>query len=413
MYGVLYDNPYNERVGQVVKAGEFANAWSPSDLQPARLVGGSSAMRYIGGADVRMDAEPNAYRPRGAVYVGHSPAPTYIVPYSIVNYPQYNAVELADVDMLRSGMHPPMSAGSMCACGGGAISGGALPLAKQMKKAIKRVGRVAKQAYEEIAPDVALGVERLQGVMKGKGAKKDLKKLGKKFKKGFEAMAKATEYVNPMAMAIKNKGTRKGMMKLGEITNDYILPAVVEAGKPIMDAVAMSASTALTGNPIAGKLATEALWKGMVEDTGYDPRKRQKSEALGKMSGLVGQMGALALKKKLEPAKVVPAKSGSGRPRGRPRKSGGIVAPEDMPVSKYRTLPVDASLPMKKPRGRPRKVAGVGVYEGGAKSGAGSGAKSGGAGKRQARGELIKKLMREKGMKLGEASKYIKEQGLL
>jgi hypothetical protein len=36
-----------------------------------------------------------------------------------------------------------------------------------------------------------------------------------------------------------------------------------------------------------------------------------------------------------------------------------------------------------------------------------------GTGKKQARGALIKKLMKEKGMKLGEASKYIKQHNLL
>jgi len=36
-----------------------------------------------------------------------------------------------------------------------------------------------------------------------------------------------------------------------------------------------------------------------------------------------------------------------------------------------------------------------------------------GTGKKQARGALIKKLMKEKKMKLGEASKYIKEHKLL
>jgi len=40
------------------------------------------------------------------------------------------------------------------------------------------------------------------------------------------------------------------------------------------------------------------------------------------------------------------------------------------------------------------------------------GAKSGGADKRKARGEIVKKVMREKGLSLPQASKYVKEHGL-
>ena len=63
-------------------------------------------------------------------------------------------------------------------------------------------------------------------------------------------------------------------------------------------------------------------------------------------------------------------------------------------------------------RGRPRKIAGVGVYEGGAVSAGVTKKTKSGDDKRKKRGALIKK-MSEKGMKLGEASKYIKENNLL
>ena len=144
---------------------------------------------------------------------------------------------------------------------------------------------------------------------------KAFKKFGKSVSKGFEKMAKGTEYINPMMWAIKDKGTSKLMRQSGQLTNDYLLPAVVEAGKPVMDAVAMSASTALTGNPLLGKAVMDTAWKEMVEKPGYDPRKRQKSEALGEISKAVGQVASAKAKKNLSP--FAPPKFGKGRKGGK------------------------------------------------------------------------------------------------
>jgi hypothetical protein len=102
--------------------------------------------------------------------------------------------------------------------------------------------------------------------------------IGKTFKKVGKDIGKVS------------KGLGKVGTKLGAVTNDYILPAVVSAGKPIYDATAMSASTMLTGNPALGKVAGDALWDNMVEKKGIDPRDRQKSKALGKSSGAFGEI---------------------------------------------------------------------------------------------------------------------------
>jgi hypothetical protein len=56
--------------------------------------------------------------------------------------------------------------------------------------------------------------------------------------------------------------------------------------------------------------------------------------------------------------------------------------------------------------GRP----GHGTFQGGRVTPAGAGVPAG-AGKRSARGQAIAKLMKEKGMTLGQASKHLKEQG--
>jgi hypothetical protein len=93
-----------------------------------------------------------------------------------------------------------------------------------------------------------------------------------------------------MMIALNDKKTSKLMRQSGEITNDYLLPAVVAMGKPVYDATAMTASTMITGNPIAGKILADALWDNMVANKGIDPRDRQKSELLGIVSSQIGNV---------------------------------------------------------------------------------------------------------------------------
>jgi hypothetical protein len=333
MYGVLYDNLYNENIGTAVKKGQYRQGWEPHNLQPMRLVGGS--MRMIGGTQILTNPEDNVYRPRGAVYATNVPN-AYIVPYSIVSYPQFNALELADVDLLKSGNHLP-------------LSGGKIRIPKNVKKGLKKVGKVLKpvgkqilKVGSEIASEVGQELlntgkdiakqklkDYLQGEMYGSGeceeceleggVKPNLKKVGKVLKKTFVSKPAKKVY--------------KGLLD------------VVEPG------IALGISS-YTGVPLP-----------------------------------VSQIGVDAL------TNVAKKRIGDG-----------VV----------------------KKRGRPRKVAGVGVYEGGATSGGANdsieeksggaksgGAKSGGVDKRKVRGMLIKKLMKEKGMSLPEASKHIKQNKLI
>jgi hypothetical protein len=113
-------------------------------------------------------------------------------------------------------------------------------------------------------------------------------KLSSKLSQGF---AKVAEKINPFGVALKNKKTANLLTSSGDITHDYILPAVVEAGKPIGEAVFMSGSTALTGNPLLGRAVYNSLWKNMVADKGYDPRQYQKSKTLGKVAKATGAIG--------------------------------------------------------------------------------------------------------------------------
>jgi hypothetical protein len=157
------------------------------------------------------------------------------------------------------------------------------------------------------------------GVIGGK-IKNPFKKVGKAFDKAGVAMnkgmAKTATAINPMTYVLGSKTGRNLGIGLGDVTNNYLLPAVVSAGKPIYDATAITASTMLTGNPVLGKAVADTVWNEMVAKKGYDPRDRQKSKELGELSGVAGQalakpysasLGGMGRKKK--PATKKPKKT--------------------------------------------------------------------------------------------------------
>lgn len=132
-----------------------------------------------------------------------------------------------------------------------------------------------------------------KGLRRGGKVKNPFKKVGKAFDKAGDAissgLAKTATAVNPMTYVLGSKTGRNLGIGLGDATNNYLLPAVVSAGKPIYDATAITASTMLTGNPVLGKAVADTLWNEMVAKKGYDPRDRQKSKELGELSGVAGQ----------------------------------------------------------------------------------------------------------------------------
>lgn len=129
----------------------------------------------------------------------------------------------------------------------------------------------------------------------GKSAKKTFAPVGKTLDKATKGLATAADAVNPMTYALKDKGTSKLMAQSGDTTHDYILPAVVQAGKPVFDATMMAASTAATGNPLLGKVVGDALFNEMVTKPGYDLRKNQKSKVLGEVATAVGETAASSI----------------------------------------------------------------------------------------------------------------------
>lgn len=129
----------------------------------------------------------------------------------------------------------------------------------------------------------------------GKSAKKTFAPVGKALDKATKGLSTATDAINPMALALKDKKTSKLMRQSGDTTRDYIVPAIVSAGKPVFDATMMAASTAATGNPVLGKVVGDAMWDNMVTKTGSDLRKNQKSKELGSAATILGEAAASSI----------------------------------------------------------------------------------------------------------------------
>ena len=99
-------------------------------------------------------------------------------------------------------------------------------------------------------------------------------------------MSKVSQNINPMAHMIKNKKSRKALSASGDVTQDYLLPATVEAGKPVYYGAAGTAGM-MVGGPLGAIVATEGakeLWDQKAQP--YQPT--QKSKSLKTASQLMG-----------------------------------------------------------------------------------------------------------------------------
>lgn len=125
-----------------------------------------------------------------------------------------------------------------------------------------------------------------------KGGTTYAQRLARRTRNTFKPVEKAFKPVEKTfdkAGKTLQSGFAKMGMAMGDLTNNYLLPATVAVGKPIYDATAEGASTLLTGNPVLGKVVADSLWNNMVAKQGYDPRKNQKSKLLGEISGETGK----------------------------------------------------------------------------------------------------------------------------
>ena len=102
---------------------------------------------------------------------------------------------------------------------------------------------------------------------------------------GFGDIVSGLNKLNPVMWGIQNHP--EVGVKLGQVTNNNLLPAVVAVGKPVYDATAIALATTYTGNPVLGKVVADEFWNQYGRP--YDPRNRQDNEALKIISEKVGQ----------------------------------------------------------------------------------------------------------------------------
>ena len=165
--------------------------------------------------------------------------------------------------------------------------------------------------------DVGMYVALLKALYeKGvEGGKISMGKISKGLSKVGKAFSTGTEKINPLSYAVKDKKLSNAMRKAGAFTQDYALPAVVQAGMPLYYGAAGTAGMML-GGPVGAVAATkgaELLYDEMVGKKGYDPRERQKSKLLGNVAKSMGSVGASELKSEMKQPKT----KGSGMSRKR------------------------------------------------------------------------------------------------
>jgi hypothetical protein len=168
-----------------------------------------------------------------------------------------------------------------------------------------QVQQIPNDGYKILSEDVVSGSGMCECVCcEMCGGKINTKKL----KNIPTALSTGASKINPMTYAIKDKKTREAMIASGDVTQDYIQPAVVSAGLPLYYGSAGTAGMMLGGpmGAIAATKGADLLYNKMVTGPGYDPRERQKSELLGNLSSAVGQVGASHMKATIGPSKTKP-----------------------------------------------------------------------------------------------------------
>ena len=136
----------------------------------------------------------------------------------------------------------------------------------------------------------------IEEVMTGGKIKNPFKNAGKALNKVSNGFNNAVSKLNPVAPLLENKKTSNALNVAGKVTDGYLLPAVVEAGKPLFYGTSALGSTIATGTPVPGLVASQALWKYGGGEAN-DPSKKQKSKTLGMVSKKAVQLGSKTLLK--------------------------------------------------------------------------------------------------------------------
>ena len=105
--------------------------------------------------------------------------------------------------------------------------------------------------------------------------------------KSMRGFTKAIHSINPISQALHNKQIRKGMIDLGQFTNEQLLPAVVSTGIPVASS-ALGALAGMYGGPVAAQLAQQTSQNLMEK---YIPQSHQSKNPYTQMLGDALSMG--------------------------------------------------------------------------------------------------------------------------
>jgi hypothetical protein len=356
---------------------------------------------------------------------------------------QYPPLHMDEAMMISSGgmIHRPMSVyrGEVSGYGssGGDISGGDISGGKGKKflgmntKQWKNVGKVAKSvgnvitpaliaSNPELAPFILGANAGLQAIPTGAGMgrgitggkkKNVLKDIGHIVNKSAKSVAKVAKKVweDPAFQPVKSYGKQVAKEALSNVVQQYVAPQV--EGNPLGQLAVhygqQKASEAIEG---AGRK------RGRPKKVGAGISGGKKKNVLKDISKVVNKSAksvAKVAKKVWEDPAFQPVKA-QGKELAKEALSDIVqqyVAPQvegnplgQLAVQYGQKKASEAIEGAGRKRGRPKKVkAGAGVS---------GGEISGGKGSRQKRGEIVKEIMKSKGLKLAQASKYVKEHGL-
>jgi hypothetical protein len=317
------------------------------------------------------------YRPAGMVspFI-HQPNPFSLVQSgTMATYPAYNAVEMRS---LNGG-----------ACCGMCASGGKFNFGKALGSVAKGVGKVALPIATKVGTKVA--EDALMSALAGSGVGS-----GGKFNFG-KALGSVAKGVGKVALPIATKvGTK--------VAEDALMSALAGAGKKPR------------GRP-------RKMVSGANSAMGASGGKFSIGKALGSVAKGVGKVAvpiATKVGTKMAEDALTSYMSGKGvmsagvgemkRPRGRPRKMDGGKFDIFDTIKKIGTK---AGSPFE-------KSVGVNPFTMGFDLGKdviapalmGKGVRSGGGDGRKKRAEIVKRVMKEQGLKMTDASKYVKAHGL-
>lgn len=362
MSGLVIGDPINDEIiERLMRNRMMINRYGePDNLRVKRLEGGN-----LGGI------EKANFRPPGGMYYKDTGIPRYIQSGGYPQFPIYNQLELKELDLMGKNTHISDYDVS------GVIRNGA-----KRRAAINQGNSVKEQILENkvITHDELLEGEGIFG-----------RKVGRAFKKG---MKKAF-----------GKKAGKIISKVIHETGDKVVRPVAGVGLDIGAMVASAPLVAMGVNPHAASMGPQVLaniTKGYMKDPhAYQNKKKVGKQMLGdakigeviagevmkdfkaKAKGGVRKKGSV----KFKPAVMPPIEGGFRGARSGGKRGIGVMKPAVM-------NPEELGRAVGGVRKKTKKVANSGD-------------------KRKLRGEMIKKLMKENGFTLPQASKYIKDNKII